>query len=163
MAGKRERVVTAVFRDRNRLRHALEDLERSGIGAAQVSVDVQPPEPASISPGNAETARAQSMIGFTRLGIGIGVLCGVVLALIVFGWHNVFAPTSIALVLGCIALGWLSGQWLGRHRQLGFRARETAEGTPESLLVKVHVKDRGDFAAKILRRHGGLGHGGPLI
>jgi predicted lipid-binding transport protein (Tim44 family) len=156
-----------VFTERAEAEAAVEDLRRAGFREDQIGVARQEAAEPEAPPTKGETRAAEGSVAGIVTGGVVGGMLGAVAAGAIPGVGPIIAVGLLAAVAGGavagVTLGGLAGTLIGMgvpETEAHSYAQHVAQGRT---LVTVKADGRHATAVAILRRHGALGKGSPLI
>jgi hypothetical protein len=161
--------VVGVFTDRKEAEAAIANLREAGFREDQIGVAVRADASGEDEPAAEEgaTRAAEGGVGGVLAGGAAGGLLAAVAAGLVPGIGPVLSAGILVATVGGTALGGVVGGLAGVLIGHGIPEHEAhhyqGELAAGRTIVTVKVDGRHDEAVAILRRHGALGRGSPLI
>lgn len=156
-----------VFTDRKKAESAVTDLQRAGFRPEQIGVATRGPEAALLDePGGHETKAPEGAVTGAVAGGALGGIAGAVAGLIP-GVGPIVGLGLLAAIGGGAAAGAVTGGLVGTLVGLGIPEEEAQTYQVDleggRTLVTVKTDGRYNEAVQILRSHGALGKGKPLL
>jgi hypothetical protein len=168
MSGMLPSTAIGVFTDRKEAESAVADLQRAGFRDEQIGVAVRGPEAVLLDePAGYETKAPEGGVTGAVAGGALGGIAGAVAAGLIPGVGPILGLGLLAAIGGGAAAGAVTGGLVGTLIGLGIPEHEAhsyqAELEGGRTLVTVKADGRYNEAVQILRAHGALGKGKPLV
>jgi hypothetical protein len=159
--------VVGVFHDRKQAEEAAAELARAGFRDDQVGLAARGASAPETQGPPEESKAAEGGVAGALTGGVLGGALGAVAAGLIPGVGPLLAVGTLAAIGGGAAAGAVAGGAVGALVGMGIPEEEArayeAELAEGRTLLTVRAEGRRDEAVRILRAHGALGKGSPLV